>query len=226
VISEAWLAGDKRKALPGPALFSSKHLSEPDEMTLKEPSFTMDNTKGEVATLGGGCFWCIEAPFQLLEGVSKVTSGYAGGHVPDPTYRQVTSGKTGHAEVVQIRFNPEVIAFREVLEVFFFLHDPTTPNRQGADVGPQYRSIILYHTPEQRKVAEEVIAELERNNVFGAPIVTELEPFTAFYPAEEYHQNYYRRNQGQTYCQFVVKPKVEKLRNTYQERLKKTRAVT
>jgi peptide-methionine (S)-S-oxide reductase len=184
----------------------------------------MDNTKGEVATLGGGCFWCIEAPFQLLEGVSEVTSGYAGGHVPDPTYRQV--GKTGHAEVVQIRFNPEVIAFREVLEVFFFLHDPTTPNRQGADVGPQYRSIILYHTPEQRKVAEEVIAELERNNVFGAPIVTELEPFTAFYPAEEYHQNYYRRNQEQTYCQFVVKPKVEKLRNTYQERLKKTRAVT
>lgn len=180
--------------------------------------------KQEIATLGGGCFWCLEAPLQQLEGVEQVVSGYAGGHVPNPSYEQVTSGRTGHAEVVQVRFNPEVISFRKLLEVFFFLHDPTTPNRQGADVGTQYRSIILYHSPEQEQVAREVIEELEAENAWGAPIVTEVVPLEAFYPAEGYHQNYYLKNPNQAYCQFVVKPKLEKLRKTYQTHLKKVGA--
>jgi peptide-methionine (S)-S-oxide reductase len=173
----------------------------------------------EVATLGGGCFWCLEAVFEQLRGVERVVSGYAGGHVPNPTYRQVCGKTTGHAEVVQVTFSPQEISFRELLEVFFTIHDPTTPNRQGGDVGPQYRSIILYHSPEQRQTAEEVIADLQRQGVWADPVVTEVEPLEAFYPAEEEHQGYYRRNPNQGYCRVVIAPKVAKLRSRYLEKL-------
>jgi peptide-methionine (S)-S-oxide reductase len=174
-----------------------------------------------VATLGGGCFWCLEAVFDELQGVERVVSGYAGGHVPNPTYQQVCTGTTGHAEVVQITFDPRVISFRELLQVFFAVHDPTTPNRQGADVGPQYRSIILYHDQEQKEIAEQVIAELEAARVWPNPIVTEVVPLQAFYPAEEYHQQYFKRNPQQPYCQVVIVPKVAKLRKAFGEKLKK-----
>jgi peptide-methionine (S)-S-oxide reductase len=176
----------------------------------------------EVATLGGGCFWCLEAVYDELKGVESVVSGYAGGTVPNPTYEQVCSGRTGHAEVVQITFDPAVISFKELLEVFFTIHDPTTRDRQGNDVGPQYRSIILYHDPEQRAVAEQTIAELNQSRIWGKPIVTELVPFTTFYPAEAYHQEYYRRNPYQPYCQLVVAPKVAKARKHFLDRLKQT----
>ncbi len=172
-----------------------------------------------VATLGGGCFWCLEAVFRPLRGVERVVSGYAGGHVPHPTYRQVCSKTTGHAEVVQITFDPDVVSYRTLLEIFFAMHDPTTPDRQGADVGPQYRSIILYHDETQRQTAEAVIAELEAQGVFDAPIVTELKPFDVFYPAEEAHQNYYARHTWQPYCVAVISPKLRKLRQQYADRL-------
>jgi peptide-methionine (S)-S-oxide reductase len=154
----------------------------------------------EVATLGGGCFWCLEAVFDELRGVKEVVSGYSGGTVPDPTYEQVCTGTTGHAEVVRVTFDPSEISFREILEVYFSIHDPTTLNRQGADVGTQYRSAIFYHTPEQKRVGEEVIAELEEASVWERPIVTELTPASDFYIAEDYHQEYFQRNQGQPYC--------------------------
>ena len=173
----------------------------------------------EVATLGGGCFWCLEAVYRDVRGVERVVSGYAGGSVPRPTYEQVCSGQTGHAEVVQITFDPQVVSFRELLEVFFTIHDPTTPNRQGADVGTQYRSIILYHSPEQRQTAEAVMAELAANRVWTAPLVTQLQPFDAFYPAEDYHQDYFARNPNQPYCQIVIAPKVAKFRQKYLARL-------
>lgn len=175
----------------------------------------------EIATLGGGCFWCLEAIFDDLRGMEKVESGYSGGSVPNPSYRQVCTGTTGHAEVVQITFDSQIISFRELLEVFFVIHDPTTLNRQGADEGTQYRSVIFYHTPEQKKTAEEVIAELEMAKIWDAPIVTEVTPFTAFYPAEEYHQEYYRRNPDQSYCRVVIAPKVAKFRKQYLAKLKK-----
>jgi len=174
----------------------------------------------EVATLGGGCFWCLEAVFVLVEGVQKVESGYAGGRVANPTYRQVCSGATGHAEVVQVTFDRAVISFRELLGLFFSVHDPTTPNRQGADVGPQYRSAIFYHDEGQRLAAEEVIAALEAEGVWDAPIVTEVAPLTAFTRAEEGHQEYYRRNAYQPYCQMVIAPKVAKFRQRYLARLR------
>ena len=174
----------------------------------------------ETATLGGGCFWCLEAVFRRLRGVDTVQSGYAGGHVPNPTYEQVCTGTTGHAEVVQITFDPHVISYRELLEVFFAIHDPTTPNRQGADVGPQYRSVIFYHSPEQKQIAEEVIADLERQRVWDAPIVTEIAPYTAFYPAEDYHRDYYERNPWQPYCQVVIAPKVAKFRKQFAAKLR------
>ena len=180
----------------------------------------MDSPRREVATLGGGCFWCLEAVYDELRGVEKVESGYSGGTVPDPTYRQVCTGTTGHAEVVQVAFDPEVVSFREILEVFFTIHDPTTLNRQGADVGPQYRSAILYHDEEQRRVAEEVISELEAERVWDDPIVTEVTPFDVFYVAEDYHQEYFRNNGYQPYCQVVIAPKVAKFRKQYLERLK------
>jgi len=174
----------------------------------------------ELATLAGGCFWCLEAAFQQLKGVTKVTSGYAGGTVANPSYEAVCTGRTGHAEVVQIEFDPAVVSYRELLEVFFTIHDPTTLNRQGGDVGTQYRSAIFYHSPQQRQEAEAVIAELEAGKVWDDPIVTEVVPLQAFYPAEEYHRDYFRRNPGQAYCRTVIAPKVAKLRKQYFERLK------
>ncbi|HET6464724.1 MAG TPA: peptide-methionine (S)-S-oxide reductase MsrA [Nitrospiria bacterium] len=175
----------------------------------------------ETATLGGGCFWCLEAVYADLKGVEKVESGYAGGTVADPTYRQVCSGTTGHAEVVQLTFDPEIISFKEILEVFFSIHDPTTPNRQGADVGTQYRSAIYYHTPEQKTTADQAIKEFNASGVWGAPIVTELAPLKQFYKAEDYHQEYYMNNPEQGYCQLVITPKVAKFRKQFVDRLKK-----
>lgn len=180
---------------------------------------THDTHTRQVATLGGGCFWCLEAVFELLKGVDKVESGYAGGTVPNPSYRQVCTGTTGHAEVVHITFDPKVITFRELLDVFLTIHDPTTLNRQGADVGPQYRSAIFYHDEEQRAAAEQVIRELEAARLWPAPIVTEVVPFSAFYKAEDYHQGYYRHNAAQSYCQIVIAPKVAKLRQQHLARL-------
>jgi peptide-methionine (S)-S-oxide reductase len=174
----------------------------------------------DVATLGGGCFWCLEAVFQQLQGVERVESGYAGGTVPDPTYRQVCDGNTGHAEVVQVTFDPAVLSFRELLQVFFATHDPTTLNRQGADVGTQYRSAVFYHTPEQKETAEKLIAELNAAGIWDAPIVTEVVPFQAFYRAEDYHQEYFWNNPQQPYCQAVVAPKVAKFRKQFAARLK------
>jgi len=174
----------------------------------------------ELATLAGGCFWCLEAVFEQLRGVTGVASGYAGGHVPHPSYEAVCTGTTGHAEVVQIAFDPAIVTYRELLEVFFTLHDPTTLNRQGPDTGTQYRSAIFYHTAEQRATAEQVIKELEAGKVWDDPIVTELVPLTEFYPAEEYHRGYFRRNPNQGYCRLVIAPKVAKLRKLYLEKLK------
>jgi peptide-methionine (S)-S-oxide reductase len=172
------------------------------------------------ATLAGGCFWCLEAVFDELEGVVEVEPGYAGGHVANPTYRQVCTGATGHAEVVQITFEPETISFRELLDVFFTIHDPTTLNRQGADVGTQYRSAIFYHTPEQKQIAEEVIAGLTAARAWPGKIVTEVTPFAAFYPAEDYHRDYYQGNRDQPYCQVVISPKLAKFRKRFAARLK------
>jgi len=174
----------------------------------------------EVATLAGGCFWCLEAAFQDLKGVENVQSGYAGGQVANPSYEDVCTGTTGHAEVVQITFNPQVVSFEDLLHVFFTIHDPTTLNRQGADVGTQYRSAIFYHSPEQKATAERVIAELQAQKLWDEPVVTEIKPLTAFYPAEEYHRDYFRRNPTQGYCQAVIAPKVAKVRKLYFDRLK------
>lgn len=167
------------------------------------------------ATLGGGCFWCLEAVYQEVRGVERVVSGYAGGHVPDPDYRTVCTGTTGHAEVVQLTYDPAVVSYLDLLEIFFTIHDPTQRNRQGADIGTQYRSVILYATPDQKAVAEALIAELARDQVYDRPIVTEVVPLEAFYPAEGYHQDYYNRNPGQGYCQIVVAPKLAKFREKH-----------
>ena len=175
----------------------------------------------EVATLAGGCFWCLEAVFDQLAGVEDVVSGYAGGHVPNPTYKHVCTGETGHAEVVQVTFNPDVLSYRDLLKVFFTIHDPTTLNRQGADVGTQYRSAIFTHSEEQERTVEEVIGELSEAGLWDEPVVTEVVPVEAFYPAEEYHQEYYANNPNQPYCRMVVAPKVAKFRKQYLERLKK-----
>jgi peptide-methionine (S)-S-oxide reductase len=174
----------------------------------------------ETATLGGGCFWCLEAVFERLEGVEKVVSGYAGGRVPDPSYELVCSGLTGHAEVVQITFDPSVLPYRELLEIFFAFHDPTTLNRQGNDLGTQYRSAIYYHSPDQERTAREVIEQLRRDGTWDDPIVTEVTPLDRFYPAEESHQQYFQRNPTRMYCQAVVAPKVAKLRREYAGRLR------
>jgi peptide-methionine (S)-S-oxide reductase len=175
----------------------------------------------ENATLGGGCFWCLEAVFEQLRGVEKVESGYAGGTVPNPTYKQVCTGATGHAEVVQITFDPQAITFKELLEVFFTIHDPTTLNRQGADVGTQYRSAIFYHSPEQRQTAEQVIQAIQAAKIWDDPIVTEVTPLTDFYKAEDYHQEYFRHNPNQGYCRAVIAPKVAKFRKQYLAKLKR-----
>jgi peptide-methionine (S)-S-oxide reductase len=175
----------------------------------------------ELATLGGGCFWCLEAVYDELRGVERVVSGYAGGGVPDPTYEQVCSGATGHAEVVQLTFDSRAVSYRELLEVFFTIHDPTTPNRQGADVGTQYRSAVFYHTPGQAETAREVIREFEEARVWDAPVVTEITPLDKFYPAEDYQQQYFRRNPSQPYCRVVVAPKVSKFRQKFVEKLRR-----
>jgi peptide-methionine (S)-S-oxide reductase len=175
----------------------------------------------ELATLGGGCFWCLEAVFKDLRGVERVVSGYAGGHVENPTYEQVCGGRTGHAEVVQITFDPDVVSYRDLLDVFFTIHDPTTKDRQGADVGPQYRSIILHHGPEQKAEAERAIEDLGAQGVWRAPIVTEVVPLEKFYPAEAYHQDYFEQNPRQRYCQIVIAPKVAKSRKEHLARLKR-----
>lgn len=175
----------------------------------------------ETATLAGGCFWCLEAVYTLLKGVEKVASGYAGGSVPHPTYEQVCTGETGHAEVVQITFDPAVISYQELLEVFFTIHDPTTRNRQGADIGTQYRSAIFYHSPEQKEIAEQTIRELDAERIWHTRIVTEVVPLTGFYKAEDYHQEYYQNNPYQGYCQMVVAPKVAKFRQKFLAKLSK-----
>lgn len=177
-------------------------------------------TRTQIATLGGGCFWCLEAVYEQLRGVEHVESGYSGGTNPHPTYEQVSTGRTGHAEVVQVTFDPEVTSYRELLEVFFTIHDPTTPNRQGADVGTQYRSVIFYHSESQRQTAEQVIGEIEEAGIWRNAIVTEVKPLQAFYRAEIYHQEYYRNNPGQAYCQLVIAPKVVKFRRRFLDKLK------
>lgn len=179
------------------------------------------NTNIEVATFGGGCYWCIEAIFQRLEGVEKVESGFSGGNVKNPTYREVCTGATGHAEVIQITFDTTIITFEEILKVFFTMHDPTTLNRQGNDIGTQYRSAVFYHNEAQKKAAEEIIAELNKANAYPSPIVTEVTKFDTFYKAEDYHQNYYNDNSSEGYCRYVIQPKIEKFEKVFKDRLKK-----
>jgi len=174
----------------------------------------------ETTTLAGGCFWCLEAVYDGMEGVESVESGYMGGHQPNPTYEDVCTGRTGHAEVVQITFDPDVTSFRNILEVFFTIHDPTTLNRQGNDTGTQYRSAIFYHTDEQRATAEAIIRELTEQRVFRDPIVTEVKPASQFYIAEDYHQEYFARNPGKGYCSYVVAPKVQKFRHKFASKVK------
>lgn len=176
--------------------------------------------KSELATFGGGCFWCVEAIFERVAGVQDVISGYAGGHVANPTYKEVTTGLTGHAEVIQISYDPDQVSFTELLEIFFKTHDPTTLNRQGADVGTQYRSVVFYHHEEQRKKAEMVISDLEGAGIWDDPIVTKVEPFSDFYKAEDYHQEYFENNPGQGYCRIVIQPKVDKFEKIFREKMK------
>lgn len=180
----------------------------------------MTSPARELATLGGGCFWCLEAVFLELRGVHAVRSGYAGGDVPNPTYEHVCTGKTGHAEVVQVEFDPDVITYRDLLNVFFTIHDPTTVNRQGADIGTQYRSAIFYHSPAQRTDAEKTIAELNAAQLWNHEIVTEVAPLDEFFPAEAYHDDYYRRNADKPYCQLIIAPKVLKARQKFVDKLK------
>jgi peptide-methionine (S)-S-oxide reductase len=184
----------------------------------------MDSTENlnlEKATFGGGCFWCTEAIYERVKGVHKVVSGYAGGNVKNPTYKQVCDGTTGHAEVIQISYDPKVISYDEMLEIFFKTHDPTTLNRQGADVGTQYRSVVFYHNDEQKKKAEYYKAELDKSGAWDNPIVTEISPLNNYYPAEDYHQDYYENNSNQGYCSFVIGPKVEKFEKVFKNKLKK-----
>jgi methionine-S-sulfoxide reductase len=185
------------------------------------PKTEVENPAGlELITLGAGCFWCTEAVFQRLAGVEKVVSGYAGGIIPNPTYKQICTGTTGHAEVINVYFNPKEISLESLLEVFWETHDPTTLNRQGGDVGPQYRSSIFYYNESQKEIASKLKAELNAKKVFDTPIVTEITAFSNFYPAENYHQDYFNLNGMQPYCQFVVRPKVDKLKKYFADRLK------
>lgn len=186
----------------------------------KSPISAMSSTGLDTITLGAGCFWCVEAVFTELKGVRSVTSGYMGGHVKHPSYREVCTGTTGHAEVAQLEYDPNEISYDEILEVFWQTHDPTTLNRQGADVGTQYRSAIFHHTEEQRRVAEEYRRKLGASGAFRGPIVTEIVPATVFYPAEDYHQDYYAQNGEQGYCQMVIHPKLDKFRKVFAEKLK------
>lgn len=181
------------------------------------------HTKGntDTATFGAGCFWCVEAVFQELKGVHKVTSGYSGGTVKNPSYREVCTGRTGHAEVIQVVYDPDTITFSELLEVFWQTHDPTTLNQQGADIGTQYRSAVFYHSPEQQRLAEEYREKLDASGAYAAPVVTEISPLINFYPAEDYHQNYYAENGEQPYCRAVIRPKMDKFRAVFADKLKK-----
>jgi peptide-methionine (S)-S-oxide reductase len=189
---------------------------------MSNESMQLDPRNGkELATLGGGCFWCLEAVYLELKGVEQVVSGYAGGTVPDPTYYEVCEGTTGHAEIVQLTFDPREISFKEILQVFFTIHDPTTLNRQGADVGTQYRSVIFYHNQEQKMIAEETIQEITAARVWDAPIVTEVSPLPEFYRAEDYHQEYFQNNMFQPYCQYVIVPKVVKFRKYFVDKLRR-----
>ena len=197
----------------------SKSPESPDSQTRESVSPPL--TRGlEVATFGSGCFWCTEAVFQQLRGVQSVISGYSGGEQANPTYHQVCTGTTGHAEVVQITYDPQVVSFQELLKVFWQTHDPTTLNRQGNDVGPQYRSVVLYHSAEQREIAEHYKRKLNESGAFGSPVVTEISHFIEFYPAENYHQNYYDENPRQPYCMAVIRPKVEKFKKVFADKLK------
>lgn len=179
------------------------------------------NTKTETVTFGAGCFWCVEAIFSRVNGVTKVESGYSGGHVVNPTYQEVCTGNTGHAEVVQVTFNPDIIPFAKILEIYFKTHDPTTLNRQGADIGTQYRSVIFYHTEEQKVTAIEIKNQLDAAGIWSSPIVTAIEPYKNFYKAENYHQNYYEGNKNQAYCRMVITPKLEKFEKVFSDYLKK-----
>jgi len=182
----------------------------------------MDTTNStSLATFGGGCFWCMEAVFQQMSGVEKIESGYSGGNTKNPTYKEVCTGETGHAEVIQITFNSSLVSFAELLKVFFTMHDPTTLNRQGNDVGTQYRSVIFYHNAEQQHEAEAVIQEINKQHIYPNPVVTQVVPFSVFYKAEDYHQNYYNQNKEQSYCRFVIQPKVEKFEKIFNDRMKK-----
>lgn len=205
------------------AVFSlNQAYSQQKNRSMKEIPKTQINTPEgmEIATLGSGCFWCIEAIYQDLKGVLGLKSGYSGGHIENPTYRQVTSGTTGHAEVIQFSFDPNLISFEEILEIFWSTHDPTTLNRQGADVGPQYRSVVFYHNEKQKEVAEFYKEKLDSSGAFDKKIVTEISPFSNFYTAEDYHQNYFNDNGMQPYCQIVIKPKVDKFRKVFADKLK------
>ncbi len=190
---------------------------EKDTYVEQEKLFDM-----ETATFGSGCFWCTEAIFDRLQGVKSVTSGYSGGKIKNPTYKEVCSGKTGHAEVVQITYDPNEITYEEILEIFWKTHDPTTLNRQGNDVGTQYRSVVFYHNEQQKTLAEHYKNELNKAGIYNDPIVTEISPFSVFYPAEDYHQNYYEQNPNQGYCSFVITPKIEKFEKVFKDRLKET----
>lgn len=177
--------------------------------------------KNQIATFAGGCFWCTEAIYKQLKGVLKVTSGYSGGWMENPTYRDVSNGQTGHAEAIQIEFDPNVISFETILEIFFKLHNPTTPNRQGNDIGPQYRSAVFYHDEMQKKVAERIKTNVYSEKIYKDPIVTEITAFTNFYPAEDYHQRYYEKNASQPYCKLVIDPKIQKLHKQFADKLEK-----
>jgi peptide-methionine (S)-S-oxide reductase len=203
-------------------VFACAQTSSNKEKNMRDlPKTTVDIPEGyEIATLGGGCFWCTEAIYQDLKGVKSVKSGYSGGHVDNPTYRQVTSGTTGHAEVIQVLFDPSEISFSEILEIFWSTHDPTTLNRQGADVGPQYRSAVFFHSESQKAEADFYRKKLDESGAFSRPIVTEITPFSNFYVAEDYHQNYFNDNGMQPYCQFVIKPKLEKFKKAFADKLK------
>lgn len=194
-------------------------VTVPEDYNNEENKHTMNNNN-ETATFAGGCFWCTEAIFDQVKGVKSVISGYAGGDVINPSYREVTRGTTGHAEAIQISYDPDVISYIELLEIFFKTHDPTTLNRQGADVGTQYRSAIFYHTNAQREKAEEIITALNKENIWKNPIVTEVTEFTNFYPAEDYHQEYYENNPNQGYCRIVIQPKLEKFKKVFEDKLK------
>ena len=189
-----------------------------------EQHHTPSKTKKiEVATLGGGCFWCTEAIFSEIEGILEVEPGYSGGQLETPTYEKVCTGTTGHAEVVRIVFDSEVISFQEILEIFFAMHDPTTLNRQGADVGSQYRSVVFYHSPNQKVAAEKLIKKYNQENKHGSPIVTQVMPFQSFHEAEKYHKEYYRQNLGKPYCRLIISPKIKKIREHYSDKIKNRR---